>query len=335
MRTRSIRWGIFGAGHIAHKLSEAVMQTPDVELVAVASKTPGKAQNFALKYDIESHESYEELARREDIDVIYIATTHNFHYENALLALSHNKNVLLEKPFTVNAVQSRELTQIASEKQLFLMEAIWVRFLPSIRKLKSQIQNGIIGKIRHLDISFGVFAKPEYIGRLKDPHLAGGVTLDMGIYPITFANFILGDLPRDINSHVVMSDTGVDELATYHFRYASECLVTICTSFNLATKNQALIYGSKGYIEFPNFQQGRSYSIYTHNGTSEITSHQTIAETHHDNGFVYQVEEVADCIRSGKLESETIPIAETNATMELMDRLRSSWGLSYPFEVRF
>lgn len=332
MENKSIKWGILGAGHIAHKLAEAVIATAGVELVAVASNTPGKAQLFASKYGIDAYENYPELAERRDIDVIYVATTHNFHYENTLLALKCGKHVLVEKPFTVNAKQARGLIQLAREEKLFLMEAIWVRFLPSIRKLKTLIQSGVIGDIRHMDISFGGYTQAKYMGRLMDPNLAGGVTLDMGIYPITFANFLLGELPLDVRSFCVISETGVDELATYQFKYSSNCLVSIGLSFNLLTKNQALIYGTKGYIEFPYFQQGSSFTVFTHNGTSEIASQNTVTETHHDNGFVYQVIEVAECIRAGKLESPSIPLEETCATMALMDSMRASWGLKYPCE---
>lgn len=332
MADSKLRWGIIGAGNIARKLANAVLLDPSSELVAVASKSLERSQPFADTYQIDACTSYNALVERDDIDVVYVATTHNFHYENTLLALQHNKHVLVEKPFTVNAREARALVDVATEKQLFLMEAIWVRNLPSMIRLKELLSGGAIGDIRLFNLSFGGIAAPQYINRLTRPELAGGVTLDMGIYPITFINFLLDELPQVSHSFCRFSDTGVDELATYQFKYPSGCLANVSTSFNLLTKSEAMIYGSKGFVEFPAFQQGMSFTLNIHNGTRDIESKQTISVDHHENGFVYQVAEVAKQIKAGKLESDIIPLAETVATMALMDSMRKEWGLKYPFE---
>lgn len=329
-----IRWGILGAGIIAHKLAEAVGIDPNSQLVAVASNTPGKAESFVKKTgtNIDSHTNYQDLVARRDIDVVYVATTHNLHFENTLLALNNDKHVLVEKPFTVNAQQAQTLANVARDRKLFLMEAVWVRFLPSIIKLKKLLQNGVIGELKCLNLSFGVPVGPDFLPRLKDPNLAGGVTLDMGIYPITFTNFMLGMLPEKVHSICIPSKTGVDELATYQFEYSNGCLASIATSYSLPTKIEAMIYGTEGYIEFPGFQQGETFTIHTHKGTGEILSSETITTENHKNGFIYQVAEVVDCIRSSKNESETIPLNETIATMNLMDTIREDLGIKYPFE---
>lgn len=327
-----LRWGIFGAGIIAHKLIDAVRLSSGSDVLAIASKSIDKARLFAEKYQIDACSDYQVLASRADIDVIYIATTHNFHFENALLALNSGKHVLVEKPFTVNAQEARHLVDVARQKQLFLMEAIWVRFLPSIRLLRDYLNNGVIGEIRFVNLSFGGIASANFVNRLTDPHLAGGVTLDTGIYPITLVNFLLGEQPQRVHSLSRMSSTGVDELAAYQFQYPSNCIASIGTSFSLLMKNEAMIYGTKGYIEFPSFQQGPSFAIHIHDSTNEIRSIETITETNASNGFVYQVAEVADCIRRGRLESATMPLAETVATMALMDSMRAQWGFKYPFE---
>ncbi|ASG68436.1 hypothetical protein fh0823_14500 [Francisella halioticida] len=141
------------------------------------------------------------------------------------------------------------------------MEAIWTRFLPSINLIKNKIQKGEIGNVKEIDISFGNFVATEYEKRLKDPNLAGGVTLDMGIYPISFICYILGELPKEIKSMVHFSDLGVDEVANYMFRFKSGCFANIKTSYNLIMKNGAIIYGDKGYIEFPNFQSGEKFTL--------------------------------------------------------------------------
>jgi len=329
---KKLRWGILGAGNIAHKLAEAVHIDTNSKLAAIASNTPGKADVFAQKYGITSHSNYEELVKRNDIDVIYVATTHNLHFENTLLALNSGKHVLVEKPFTVNASEAQKLADIARKKRLFLMEAIWVRFLPSIRHLKVLLKGGVIGDLKQFNVSFGVTLGSDYTPRLNDPNLAGGVTLDMGIYPITFINFMLDSLPDEVNSMCTPASSGVDEIANYQFKYPDNCMATVVTSYSLKTKIEAMIYGSQGYIDFPDFQQGQTYTINTHKGTGKILSSETIRIENHENGFIYQVAEVVDCIRLGKTESETIPLAETIATMQLMDSMRDDWGIKYPFE---
>ena len=329
---KGLRWGVFGAGIIAHKLIDAVRLSPGSDVLAIASKSIDKARSFAAKYQIDACSDYQALASRADIDVIYVATTHNYHFENALLALNNGKHVLVEKPFTVNAQEARHLVDVARQKHLFLMEAIWVRFLPSVRLLRDYLRNGVIGEIRYVNLSFGVIASANFVNRLTDPNLAGGVTLDTGIYPITLVNFLLGEQPLRVNSLSRMSSTGVDELAAYQFQFPSNCIASIGTSFSLLMKNEAMIYGTKGYIEFPDFQAGQSFKICIHDGANAIRSTETITEKNASNGFVYQVAEVADCIHNGRLESESMPLAETVATMELMDSMRAQWGFRYPSE---
>jgi predicted dehydrogenase len=330
--TQKVKWGIIGAGNIAKKMANALEITPNCQLCAVASKTPSKARKFADENGIENAYNYQEIVNNREIDIIYVATTHNFHFGNAKLALEHGKHVLIEKPFTVNAKEARELVRIAREKNLFLMEAMWMRFLPSIKMLKNRIQDHEIGEVKLFNISFGSFVATEYEKRLKDPALAGGVTLDMGIYPVSFVCYLLGELPIDIKSMARFSDLGVDEISNYMFRFPSGCLTNICTSYNLKMRNEAIIYGSKGFIEFPQFMAGERFTIFKHEGTNKIKDTIEVHENNHSNGFIYQVEEVVRCIQEGKLESEIIPLNETIGIMEVMDKMRDEWGFIYPFE---
>lgn len=327
-----IRWGILGAGNIAHKLADAVRYDEDSELLACASRTPGKARVFAENYGIDAHDSYEALLERDDIDVVYIATTHNFHHDNGRLALAHNKPVLMEKPFTVNAAEADDLITRAREKKLFLMEAIWTRYLPAQRALRQQLRKGIVGEVKHLTASFGGFAPPHYAPRIQDPALAGGVTLDMGIYPISLFCYLLGEVPSEIESMARFSDRGVDEIASYLFRFPSGATAVISTSFNLKMKQEAMIYGSEGYIEYPNFQSGPEFIHHRHDGTDRVADSTSHPFVHEENGFVYQVAEVARCLRAGETESPIIPLDESRAIMAVMDKMRADWGLKYPFE---
>ncbi len=333
MRTQqNLKWGIMGPGIIARKLADALTIHPDCQLWAVASKTASKAKSFAVENGVLHALSYQELVENEELDVIYVATTHNFHFENAKLALEHGKHVLIEKPFTVNAKQAKELVRIANKENLFLMEAIWVRFLPSLKLLKTRLQEGVIGEPKLFDISVGVFVGPEYVERLTNPELAGGATLDIGIYPISFVSYMLGEIPVEIKSIAHFSESGVDETSCYQFRFPSGCFASIKVSYNLKMKNDSNIYGSKGFIEFPESLSGENFTISRHDGTNEISDTVEIVEKNHDNGFIYQVEEVVRCIHEGKLESDIIPLSESIAIMKVMDKMRAEWGFKYPFE---
>ncbi len=329
---QKVKWGIIGAGNIAKTMANAIKIAPNCQLCAVASKTPSKARKFADENGIENAYTYQKIVNSGEIDIIYVATTHNFHFDNARLALEHGKHVLIEKPFTVNAKEARELVRIAREKNLFIMEAMWVRFLPSLKSLKNKIQNHEIGEVKVFNISFGGFVSPEYEKRLKDPALAGGVTLDMGIYPISFVCYLLGELPIDIKSMTRFSDLGVDEISNYMFQFPTGCLANISTSYNLKMRNEAKIYGAKGFIEFPQFGAGERFTIFRHEGTNKIKETIEVLENNHSNGFIYQVEDVVRCIQEGKLESKIMPLNETIGIMEVMDKMRGEWGFSYPFE---
>lgn len=330
MSNQTIRWGIIGAGIIAHKMAEAIKLESGCELVAVASRTSEKADGFAHEHGIDA-ETYESLVARADVDVIYIATTHNFHADNAVLCLEQGKHLVIEKPFTVNAEEARLLQRTAKANDCFLMEAIWTRFLPSTAKLRKTIQGGAIGEVKLASINFGGVAPARYRGRLFDPALAGGVTLDMGIYPISMLCYLLGEVPKVTGATCRFSDTGVDEVASYQLAFSSGCIATVNTSFNLLMPHLASFYGDKGYIEYPKFQELGDFNVKYLNG-SELTGEETIGAENAENGFIYQTREAARCIREGLLESAIIPVAESVAIMEVLDAIRRELPLRYEFE---
>lgn len=327
---QTIRWGIIGAGIIAHKMAEAIQLDPGCELLAVASRTPAKAEAFAQAHSIDT-ETYQSLVERVDIDVVYIATTHNFHVDNAVFCLEHGKHLVIEKPFTVNAAEARLVQQTAKANNRFLMEAIWTRFLPSYIKLRETLQAGAIGEVKLASINFGGVAPEHYRGRLYDPALAGGVTLDMGIYPISMLCYVLGEVPKVTGATCRFSDTGVDEVASYQLAFPSGCIATVNISFNLLMPHLASFYGDKGYIEYHKFQELCDFTLKHLNG-SEQTGEQTIGAENAENGFIYQAREAARCIREGLLESPVIPASETVAIMEVLDAIRQKLPLKYDFE---
>ena len=332
MSATPIRWGILGTGNIADKLARAVETDSDSTLIACASRTEGKAEAFAEGRGIEAHSDYESLLRRDDIDVVYIANTHNFHAECTRLALEYDKPVLLEKPFTVNAAEAKALVDLARERNLFLMEAIWTRYLPAVQALKQSIQSGSIGHFKHATISFGGFAPPQYLPRLVDPALAGGVTLDMGIYPISLLCYLIGERPSEIQAQCQLNEAGVDELAAYHFRFPCGTTASVSTSFCLKMKQEAMLYGSEAFIEYPNFQSGPSFRLNRHKGGPEVLETEEYQFEQDDNGFVYQVAEVVRCLRAGRLESDRISWQESVEIIAVMDEIRAQAGVKYPFE---
>lgn len=329
---KQINWGILGAGVIAAKLADAVQKHGGSRLAAVASKSPDRSRAFAERFDIPKALSYDEIVVDSEVDIIYVATTHNYHFENAKLALNAGKPVLMEKPFTVNAAEAKELVELARRKGLFLMEAIWVRFLPSLINLKRLLAEGAIGELKQAVVTFGNFAPPQFEARLKDINLAGGVTIDMGIYPISVVSYLLGETPADIRSFAGFSSGGVDELADYLFRFPSGSMAQISTSFTLKMESAARIYGTKGYIEFSPFPAGPGTRLFRHDGTNEILAEEDLTVDQAENGFIYQVAESVRCLKEGLTESPIISLDETVALMEVMDRMRKEWGFRYPFE---
>ncbi|MDO3384591.1 Gfo/Idh/MocA family oxidoreductase [Gilvimarinus sp. SDUM040013] len=330
MNNSTIRWGIIGAGIIAHQMSDAISASEGNELVAVASRTAPKARDFAGKYGI-SAETYESLIARADIDVIYIATTHNFHCENALQALAGNKNLVIEKPFTVNADQAEQIARAARERNLFVMEAIWTRFLPSMQALREQVAEGVLGKVKVAHVTFGGISADQYRGRLYDPALAGGVTLDMGIYPISMLCCVLGELPTAVTGRCLFSDTGIDETASYQLTFASGCIATVNTSINMMLGQTMTLYGDEGRVNYPDFQGKGEYTLTQLDGR-ETTEEGVFGADNADNGFIHQVEEAARCLRAGLSESPIIPLGESVAIMKVLDDLRHQFPLRYDFE---
>lgn len=329
---KKINWGIIGAGIIAEKMADAIRSHSESCLYAIGSKNIEKAMAFAQRNNVEKAVSYAELTTDPNIDVVYVATTHNFHYENALMVLESGKPLVMEKPFTVNATQAETLQKLAFRKNLFIMEAIWVRFLPNLKRLKQIVQEGQLGEVRQVMVSYGKIVPPQQIGRLRNPDLAGGATLDLGIYPISVLSYILGEIPSYSKSFCRFSESDVDEIADYTFRYPSGCMAQVSTSFALNMENAARFYGTKGKITFPAFPSGDSFLLQHHDGGNVVLKEQHFEEKHQKNGFIYQVEEAVNRIRAGETESPIIPINETVALMQVMDDLRAEWNFKYTFE---
>ena len=326
--SKIIKWGILGCGKIANKFAEGLEVLPDAILEAVASRTEGKVENFGEIFGVKNtYNDYEELVNNLAVDVIYIATTHNFHYKNALLCLNHGKPVLCEKPITLNAKQAEELINTARNNNIFLMEAMWTRFIPCIVKLNEFLDEGLLGEIQHVTANFGIKKELDPNVRSFNPDLGGGALLDLGIYPISFARMIYKQPPSKIKSSAYIGKTNVDEKSCYLFEYENGQTAMLSSSHRLIMPHDAFIFGTKGYLEIPDFYHPTKMIL-----KLEGKPNKTIRIPFKSTGYNYEAMEVMQCLNTGKLESKIMPLDETLEIMKTMDMLRSQWHLKYPGE---
>jgi predicted dehydrogenase len=327
--TKTYRWGILGTGKIAHKLAQDLKLVPEAQLVAVGSRSQASADEFGAQYDIPNrHATYEGLANDPDVDVIYIATPHVYHKENSLLCLNAGKHVLCEKAFTINAHEAKEVITLARQKKLFIMDAIWSRFMPSMYELRRIIHEGIIGEVQAVTATFGFRAPSNPDDRLLNPALGGGTLLDIGVYPIQLAFMVYGEKPQELISTAYIGQTGVDERTAIIFRYSGGRMANLSTSFTLQMSNDATIYGTKGYVHIhAPFWHSQSLSLYVTGQNPHLISAPLTGF-----GYTHEIMEVHACLDKGQIESQWMPLDETLAIMETMDALRAQWGLKYPQE---
>ena len=262
-----------------------------------------------------------------DLDVVYVATTHNFHYEHAALCLAANKAVLCEKPICVNAQEAQKLVTLSRKNDIFLMEAMWTRFLPAVIRLKKDIESGIIGAPQLVQADFGITKSPEAGSRFYEKKLAAGALLDLGIYTINFSNTIFGSQPIGAGGYAQFTDQGVDRLSTYNLIYSEGRQALLSAAVALPTPHQARIYGDKGRIVVDDFYHPQQYQIIL-NGKKP----QLVNEGFDGFGYLYEAREVQRCLLGGKTESTICSLDETVEIMRVMDDLRKQWGLSYPNE---
>lgn len=325
---RKINWGIMATGWIAHKFVQGLKLIEDATIAAVGSRTMESAKTFADHYGIaKAYGSYEELVNDPDVDIIYIGTPHPMHHDNALMGLKAGKHVLCEKPFCMNAGETKEVVNFAREKGLFLMEAMWTRYLPAIVKVREWLDKGLIGEIHCLKADFGYRApwKPEE--RLLNPVLGGGSLLDVGIYPVSFASMIFKKQPMKMETMAKLGLTGVDELFGALFAYDGGEMASLMGALRTDLVDDAWIYGSEGMIHIPDFFYAKSAKLMVKGQDPE-----PFGPDFEGTGYQYEALEAMRCIREGKLESDLMPLNESIEIMETMDAMRKVWGLKYPFE---
>lgn len=325
---QKIRWGILGPGNIARKFALGLQETTRARIQAVASSNPERAANFAQDFQVPTvHASYEELAADPEVDIIYIATTHNFHEKHALLCIEAGKSVLVEKPLATNLLQAQNIVDAASEKGVFLMEAMWTRFLPAWVEIRKWIAEDLIGEIKYLKADFGFHGEWDPLNRKFNPDLAGGALLDIGIYPLALAYMLFGEEPISVGTSASLCETGVDEQSAFLFGYQHGAIAELSSTFLGNTANDAIIIGTKGQIRVPFFWKGQEAFLDVHGEES-----QHIKLPYISSGLQYQAEHVMDALQAEKQEVALMPWAETLRITQRMDMLRESWGMKYPWE---
>ncbi len=323
---RKIRWGIAGPGNIANKFAKAVKQVPCAELAAVASRDKVRAEAFAQTYSIPHvFGSYEQMAESDLVDAVYIATPHPFHKPCAEIFLKAGKHVLCEKPLCVNARQAQELKDCAQTHGVFLMEAMWTRFLPAIQKAKELITRGDIGDILGLEADFCYNLPEEEEPKIYQPHMAGGSLLDVGVYGLHFAAMFLGRDP-EIISALAHTQGGVDIHTQVLLKYKGGAIASVSSAIGLEKPETAYIYGTKGRILFPRFYGAQALLVTMGNSTTEFKVPSM------GDGFEEEIVEVCRCIEQGKVQSDVLPLDETIAMLKQMDAIRKQIGVSYPLE---
>lgn len=319
--------GILGVGRMADTFAKTLTQMEQVECYAVASRSMERAENFAQRHGFQiAYDSYDALVSDPAVELIYIATPHSHHYEQMKLCIEHGKPVLCEKAFTMNSRQAREIKALAEEKGIFVTEAIWTRYMPSRQIINDLLASGIIGKVYTLtaNLSYVIDSKE----RLVLPELAGGALLDVGIYGINFALMHFGTEIERIESSVQFTDTGVDGMESITIFFKNGTMAVITSGMYARSDRQGIFYGDRGYMVVENINNPQSISVYD-------TADQLIKKVdvpRQISGYEYQVLECMDCLANGQAQSKSMPLDDTIFVMDVMDTLRSQWGLVYPQE---
>lgn len=325
MNHKTVNWGIIGLGNIAHKFAHDLQLVEGANLYGVASRGIDKAKTFATKYQADNfYGSYKELTDDPTIDVVYIATPHVYHCELTLMALDAGKSVLCEKAFGMNKTEVEKMIAKAKEKNLFLMEALWTRFIPATEKMLALVDEGLIGNLQSVRADFGFKADFDPNKRLFNQQLGGGSLLDIGIYPIFLSLLALG-MPNQITATATMSNTDVDSSCMMLFNYENNKTAILDCNLLSSTPIEGWLHGDKGSLKMNNpFHHTRTISYYKDQNLIE-----NFNLDYTGNGYCHEIVEVMSCLHEGKTESEKMPLSFSLQLIELLDSVREKISLNY------
>jgi predicted dehydrogenase len=357
--TQPLRFGILGSGSVAHGFAAGLAAADGAELAAVASRHAERASAFAARHDgVRVHASYDDLLGDPDVDVVYVATPNHRHADDTVACLEHGKAVLCEKPFTTSAVQARRVVEAARSHGVFCMEAMWMRFVPAVRRVAEVVRSGTIGEVQTLHADFSHPVVVEAGSRLFDPAQGGGALLDLGVYTVSLAQMLLGE-PSAIVARLAIGATGVDEHASLVAAYTSGGLATLTSSLRTLGPNQAVIAGSTGRIVVPGpicaptelvVERVRAAPAGSGAETERplrriVASRPRLERSARSivqlgrrvarqpgrsrmplraNGYEYEIDEVVRCLREGLLESPMMSLEESVRVMEVIDLARAN-----------
>lgn len=331
MTDAPIRWGILATGWIATRFVQDLRLLPDAEVVAVGSRSAEAASTFAQRHGIaRAHGSWAALAEDPDVDVVYVATPHSAHDAAARACLAAGRAVLCEKPLTLDRTSSEALIEHAKANGLFLMEAMWTRCDPVIRRMLDLVAGGAIGEVTTVHADFGVAGPLPPSHRLRARALGGGALLDLGVYPVTIAHLLLG-VPDQIRAWARLGDDGVDENTGMIFGYASGALASLTCGIRGDTGVTATITGTRGRIELPaGFFRPTAFTLHRAVAEPEVAAEpEVVTEPAVGGGYQHEAAEVQRCLRAGELESPLVPHAATLEVMSILDAVRVQIGVQY------
>jgi predicted dehydrogenase len=325
-----IRWGILGCGRIARKFASDLKLVKNAELIACGARSKQSADAFAKEFSVQHvHYSYDELVKNNNVDVIYVATPHSHHHEHTLLCIENNKAVLCEKAFAINCKQAEEMINAARNKKVFLMEAVWTKFLQPFNTVKKMIDDGMLGEIKSMQLDFGFRPPLENAPqRIYDPELGGGTVLDIGIYNIFTVLFFLGK-PDNIEATMTPAATGVDAQCAATFAYSNGAIAQLFSTFLSDTSTELDIFGTKGRVRLT----ARYYTPFTtiefYTGKPDTKQIISINEKEEGWGYEHEARHVCECLEKGLTESPVMTHADTLLLMETLDRVRKKAGIKY------
>ena len=323
-----LRWALVGTGNVAARFGLDLHLSEHQEIVAVHSRNADRGEAFAARVQAPAwHTDLPSMLAREDIDAVYIAVPHPLHHQVAAAAIDAGKAVLLEKPFTVTSAEARDLVQRAQTRGVFLMEAMWTRFLPHMAAVRRLLAAGRLGDVRMVTADHGVWFAHDPAHRMFDPALGGGALLDLAVYPISFASMVLGP-PQSVTATATFTDTGVDAQTVVVLDHPGGRRAVTTSSMEAWMANRALIAGDAARLEIDrSWLHPSSFTVTDRDGHTERG--EFVLE---GTGYRFQADEVARGVREGRLQSDVMPLEETCAIMDTLDRARAQIGLRYPGE---
>lgn len=325
-KNRDLNWAVLGTGVIANEMAQALVKM-NKRLYAVANRTHQKALDFAERYGVQKvYDQIDEVFEDEAVDIIYITSPHNTHYEFMKKALEHGKHILVEKSITLNSRELDEMIALAAEKKLVLAEAMTIWHMPIYKKLWEIVQSGQLGKVQIITMNFGSFKEYNMSNRFFSMNLAGGAMLDIGVYALSIVRSFMEEKPEDIVSQWKASPTGSDEQATILLKNKQEQMATVALSMHSKQPKRAMISCEKGYIEIMEYPRAdKAVIVDAESGErTEIESGETA------NALYYEMMDMEQAVRSG--DASNMQLQYSKDVMDIMTKLRKDWGMKYPGE---